>query len=246
MDTKLFISTFLLIFLAELGDKTQLAAMARTAGGEGGKWTIFLAASAALVCSTLIAVLIGSGIQKIGFPEKYIRLAAGMLFVLLGLLLLYRVFFPSAKVEAPAKVSVPGIMARAVLAIAADFEEGSAAHYDELAASAEDSATRDLFLKLAGEERHHIQHLRHAKAVHGELAVPSTLKKLAPGERYKAPNETAQSLLKSTIDHERATAEFYEKLATNVHIPALKKIFAQLAVEEREHARRLIEASQIV
>ena len=59
MDPKLFLTVFGTVFLAELGDKTQLAALTRTAAADGSKWTVFFAASAALVVSTLVAVLIG-------------------------------------------------------------------------------------------------------------------------------------------------------------------------------------------
>ena len=84
---KMFGSTFILIFLAELGDKTQLAAMARAADGPSGssaKWIVFLAASSALVLSTLIAVFLGGALKALIPDERYIKIAAGALFVVFG------------------------------------------------------------------------------------------------------------------------------------------------------------------
>ena len=94
MNLKLFLSTFLLIFLAELGDKTQLAAMARAATSDGGKWIVFSAAASALVFSTLIAVLVG-GVLSRYVPERVIKALAGTLFVAIGLLFLYRAVVPA-------------------------------------------------------------------------------------------------------------------------------------------------------
>jgi Predicted membrane protein len=88
---KLFGGTFILIFLAELGDKTQLAAMARAADGPDGvsaKWVVFLAASAALVFSTLIAVFFGGVLRSLVPDERYIKIAAGILFLVFGALIL--------------------------------------------------------------------------------------------------------------------------------------------------------------
>ncbi|NDY43663.1 TMEM165/GDT1 family protein, partial [Dissulfurirhabdus thermomarina] len=58
MDPKLFLTTFTAVFLAELGDKTQLATVG-FAAGSGARWTVFAAASSALVLSTLVGVLVG-------------------------------------------------------------------------------------------------------------------------------------------------------------------------------------------
>jgi putative Ca2+/H+ antiporter (TMEM165/GDT1 family) len=86
---KSFAGTFLLIFLAELGDKTQLAALAMTAGAEGrGRLVVFLAASLALVLSTLLAVFCG-GLLTAVFPDpRLLKIAAGCLFLLFGALML--------------------------------------------------------------------------------------------------------------------------------------------------------------
>ena len=86
MEWKLFASTFLAIFLAELGDKTQLATMSLAAGGSA-RWTVFAAAAAALVASTAIAVIAGEAITRV-VPAIWIRRAAGALFVVLGVVFL--------------------------------------------------------------------------------------------------------------------------------------------------------------
>ena len=86
MDWKLFATTFLAIFLAEMGDKTQLATL--SAASAGSRWVVFLAASLALVSTTAIAVALGEGLTRI-IPPVWIRRAAGALFILLGVLYLW-------------------------------------------------------------------------------------------------------------------------------------------------------------
>ncbi|MBM4149416.1 MAG: TMEM165/GDT1 family protein, partial [Lentisphaerae bacterium] len=120
MNWKLFASTFLLIFLAELGDKTQLAAMARAATGGSGKWIVFWAATLALALSTLIAVLFGGALTRV-VPERAIKLAAGALFVVFGVIILVNAVRPGAEAAAAPKAQ-PGLLARAVLRAAAEFE----------------------------------------------------------------------------------------------------------------------------
>ena len=82
---KLFGSTFLAILLAEMGDKTQLATMTLAAGSS--RWVVFGGAAMALVASTAIAVLVGEGISRL-VPTAWMHRAAGVVFVLIGVLLL--------------------------------------------------------------------------------------------------------------------------------------------------------------
>lgn len=86
MDLKLFTSTFVAIFLAELGDKTQLATLS-LAASSGRRWTIFLGASLALMLSTLLGVMAG-GLVVNTIPPDYIRIGAGALFILIGIAML--------------------------------------------------------------------------------------------------------------------------------------------------------------
>lgn len=87
MDWKLLTSTFTLIFLAELGDKTQLATLSLAASGKS-RLLVFLGAAAALVATSAIAVLVGEGLARI-VPEAWIKRAAGVAFIVLGSLFLF-------------------------------------------------------------------------------------------------------------------------------------------------------------
>ena len=88
MDWKLFASTFAAIFVAELGDKTQLAALSFSAGSSS-KWTVFLASALALTLSSAIAVAAGEAVSRFVSPI-WLRRAAGVIFVALGILFLVR------------------------------------------------------------------------------------------------------------------------------------------------------------
>ncbi len=84
----LFWTTFATVFIAEIGDKTQLAAMTATAKS-GALWTVFCAASIALVCATAIGVLVGSAVFRV-VPPHVIRYLAGGAFIAVGLGVLVR------------------------------------------------------------------------------------------------------------------------------------------------------------
>lgn len=86
MDLKLIGSTFLVIFLAELGDKTQLATLS-LAAQSGKKWSIFLGASSALIATSLIGTLLGGTLGHLIRPDC-VRLGAGLLFIVLGVLMI--------------------------------------------------------------------------------------------------------------------------------------------------------------
>lgn len=86
MDLKLLISTFGLVFLAELGDKTQLATLSLAASGRS-RFAVFLGAAAALILTSGIAVLLGSALANV-VPELWIRRVAGAGFLVMGVLIL--------------------------------------------------------------------------------------------------------------------------------------------------------------
>jgi putative Ca2+/H+ antiporter (TMEM165/GDT1 family) len=85
MDWKLFASTFLAIFLAEMGDKTQLATLSLAAGSS--RWVVFAASASALVATSAVAVLAGEIVARY-LPPQALRRAAGAVFLLMGAVLL--------------------------------------------------------------------------------------------------------------------------------------------------------------
>jgi putative Ca2+/H+ antiporter (TMEM165/GDT1 family) len=82
MDWRTILSTFGLIFLAELGDKTQLACIALTCRARS-PLAVFLGAVGALAVVTLIGVIFGEALANL-VPTAYIRKASGILFVVVG------------------------------------------------------------------------------------------------------------------------------------------------------------------
>jgi putative Ca2+/H+ antiporter (TMEM165/GDT1 family) len=86
MDWRLVATTFGLIFLAELGDKTQLAAIAMAAESQT-PLAVFVGAVGALALVTLLAVAIGGTLTRV-IPAQYIRMGAGALFIVVGAFML--------------------------------------------------------------------------------------------------------------------------------------------------------------
>lgn len=83
MDIKTFAAVFVTVFLAELGDKTQLATILFSTDRSISLVGVFLAASFALIASTAIAVVAGSAISNYVEP-RLLSVAAGFGFVLIG------------------------------------------------------------------------------------------------------------------------------------------------------------------
>ena len=88
MDWKVFLTIFAAVFIAELGDKTQLATMLFAADKEVSKWTVFFAASAALVVAAAMGVLAGSLLSQYMDP-RWLSWIAGVGFILIGIYTLY-------------------------------------------------------------------------------------------------------------------------------------------------------------
>jgi len=79
------LTTFWLVFLAELGDKTQLAVLALASRSES-PWGVFLGAGSALLLSALLAVGLGYALARL-VPESATRIihyVAGGLFIVVG------------------------------------------------------------------------------------------------------------------------------------------------------------------
>ena len=86
----IFFTTFTTIFIAELGDKTQIATLMLSA--ESGKpLIVFLGSSLALICSSIVGVLIGKWLSKKISPSKF-ALFTGALMMLISVFLAYDIF----------------------------------------------------------------------------------------------------------------------------------------------------------
>ncbi len=87
MDYRLVGVAFVAVFLAELGDKTQLATLSLAAGSPS-RLSVFLGSALALVLSAAIAVLAGDAIARLVAPI-WLRRLAGVTFLCLGVLYLW-------------------------------------------------------------------------------------------------------------------------------------------------------------
>ncbi|HZS68447.1 MAG TPA: TMEM165/GDT1 family protein [Burkholderiales bacterium] len=89
MDFKMLGTVFAAVFIAELGDKTQLATLLFAADREVSRWTIFAGASLALVAASAIGVAAGTLLAQYVNP-RYLHYLAGAGFVTIGIWTLAR------------------------------------------------------------------------------------------------------------------------------------------------------------
>lgn len=90
MDWRILATTFGVIFLAEMGDKTQIAAMTMAADSRK-PWMVFLGASLALVAVSAIGVMVGGLIGNY-ISLIWVRRGAAVSFILIGILILWGKF----------------------------------------------------------------------------------------------------------------------------------------------------------
>ena len=83
MDIKLLLTVGGTVFLAELGDKTQLATLLFASSAPGSLLTVFIGASVALILTSAIGVLAGGLVAEYVNP-KYLSYAAGVGFIAIG------------------------------------------------------------------------------------------------------------------------------------------------------------------
>lgn len=89
MDYRILLTVFATVFIAELGDKTQLATMLFAADKEVSKWTVFIGASLALIATSAVGVLAGSVISDY-ISAKHLQYIAGAGFIIIGMWTLLR------------------------------------------------------------------------------------------------------------------------------------------------------------
>ena len=90
MDWRVFLTTFGVIFLAEMGDKTQLATMTMAAQSKR-PWTVFISSALALAAVSAIGVLVGSFLGEY-IPLNWVKRVAALAFIVIGILMLLEKF----------------------------------------------------------------------------------------------------------------------------------------------------------
>jgi Ca2+/H+ antiporter, TMEM165/GDT1 family len=86
MDWRVFLTTFGVVFLAEMGDKTQLAAMTMAAQTKKPV-AVFIGAALALICVSAIGVVVGGVLSKY-VPLIWIKRVSAVAFIVIGVLIL--------------------------------------------------------------------------------------------------------------------------------------------------------------
>ncbi len=86
MDWRVLLTTFGVIFLAEMGDKTQLATMTLAAQSKK-PWTVFISSALALAAVSAIGVMAGSLLGDY-IPLNWVKRVAALAFIVIGILML--------------------------------------------------------------------------------------------------------------------------------------------------------------
>lgn len=240
MDWKIFFSTFVIVFLAELGDKTQLTALAASSGTKS-IWSVFAGASIALVLSTLIAVLVGSVLQNF-IPLRVIRIAAGALFLVFGAILIISAIRNKSDEGILGEATIqPGLLSSLAIRSASQFEKNRAEGYLRMAESTSDEQLRALLVHISESENFHAQRLENLSNSIQITNDNAEVQEEIPYPVMEAKHDSSDSLpwLKKIIEEEQLEADFYLKLAQITHINSVKQVYLKLAQEEQQHLQFL-------
>lgn len=96
MDYKILFTVFVTVFVAELGDKTQLATMLFASGQNVSRLSVFLGSALALITTSALGVLAGDLISRY-LSEKQLSVIAGLGFIIVGIWTLVKVFWLANK-----------------------------------------------------------------------------------------------------------------------------------------------------
>lgn len=238
MNGPLFFSTFLLIFLAELGDKTQLAVMTQSASSNG-KWTVFLAGALALISTTAIGVLAGDLIRRFVPDERWIKGVAGAVFLGFGVWMLMGVFFQKPQRDMPALPAETAWAGGFVLQQTERLERSLMDLFARLANGSLKPDEKAALLRMAEESKWHHEAMLCALASGSDRDIPFTdamIRRFPPLDELSG---TAVETMDDAVRCERAMARYYQVLSETVPVTRLGETFRALAVAEENLAARL-------
>jgi len=236
---RILFGSFGLVFLAELGDKTQLAALAFSAQSQR-PWSVFIGTSCALVLSSALAVGCGTLMARYINP-KYLELGAGVMFVVMGLILLVNMARRApAEQEQAEPAQELGMVSRFVLQQAVPFETDLADFAAGQAERVAEPRLRRELLAVAAAHRHHGESL--AVMPYDEQDVlPASTGRLQTEMRRAELALAETDPVALVIRKQEASAEFYIALASLVKIHAARDALRGLAAEEIALSQRLCE-----
>ncbi|MFA4944712.1 MAG: TMEM165/GDT1 family protein [Lentisphaeria bacterium] len=261
-DSKMMFLCFGLVFIAELGDKTQLAALAFTSRSPS-PWPVFIGASLALLCTTALAVAFGELLKRFLDP-KLMTLGSAVLFIVVGVVLLVNLArqapapAAAAKRAAETAAAAPphaGFVFNLVITQARRFEEQAADLFDSLAAQLPAGPARQTLLAIAADERQHRHHLE-ALDAHPQLAtagggldqqLPAAAAQPLLAHAAAPPTlppawpaaAAAEDVIREALREEEKAVGFYLALARLTNLPPVRDAFRLLAAEEIRHTRLL-------
>ncbi|MDC7228643.1 MAG: TMEM165/GDT1 family protein [Spirochaetales bacterium] len=237
MDIRIILSTFFVIFLAELGDKTQFAAMAASAGSNQ-PGSVLIGTILALSLSSVIAVAAGSLIGKY-IPIKYIKIAAGALFIIFGVLYLREALIPEQE-ESVSETSSFSIFNQTVVRAASAFEENEIIMLEAAIEVLEDKQHIEVMYNILADEKNHLESVSELKVNDFKPEPePEELEKILLLDEAFACSEDEECLLKDIYDRETAMADFYRISAAKSSVPAVKNALTKLYKEEKRHASEI-------
>ncbi len=240
MDIRIILSTFFVIFLAELGDKTQFAAMAASSGSNQPV-SVLIGAILALSLSSVIAVAAGSLIGKY-IPVKYIKIAAGALFLIFGLLYLREAFVPEKKEAEKVSVSI-NFIGESVLKAASVFEEREIQMLKDAAEMLSETRFIKTIEEIISEEEAHLESI---SAMHqhdfrfDHTFSDENVDYTALEEKFECSEDT-DCLIRDIYDREKAMSDFYRITAEKTRIESVRNALLVLHEDEKKHAVKIKE-----
>ncbi|MBQ7190744.1 MAG: TMEM165/GDT1 family protein [Kiritimatiellae bacterium] len=271
MNWQLFFSTFLLVFLAEMGDKTQLTVLCQTAGNSS-KWVVFTAGSIALVLATAIGVFAGTFLKRYIPDLRTIRIVSGTLFLIFGCLILVEAFRTESRVRKVKPGSVVDRQERnvaeavqkgaatvsqaettdasvlwnrnTVILQTSLFERASLLDYLALAEGAKEEREKRTYTQLVKEEQWHHEAMLCALSGGKDHDFPFTgqmIQNLPDPRTMIRQAAHSENPVEQAISNELAMARYYRVLAGGTENVRLRDTFVGLSVAEEKHAKWLEE-----